>query len=199
MIVGSFFENDDDRDLMHRQHDVYHEALAIILNTCNKLTRFAFRVLNDSEHPDWGNIQRFDHRTLQGAHDFLAAAWRYSNDTRQGDLPFSNAASTPPPETRWLRWLETETFSLIEYPQLVRSVQLILNNKNKPVGYAAEASLGLLIMDRFVRCLGKAVGGRRIRPMRSVALLSTHLTLRYWYSRRRTSHHGLWLQKFARN
>lgn len=32
---------------------------------------------------------------------------------------------------------------------MVRLVQLILANQNNPTGYASEASLALLIMDRF--------------------------------------------------
>ena len=37
----------------------------------------------------------------------------------------------------------------MDVPQLVRSVQIILANQNKPIGYLAESRLCLGILDRF--------------------------------------------------
>ena len=149
MLVGTLFVGDNDSEVALKQHDVYFEALGIIVSTCNRFARFAIAVLDDSEHEIWGQVESFDHRTLQGAHDLLAAAWRFSNKGRQDLLPFSGAARTVTPEKHWLDWLRTETASWIHCPQMVRLVQLILANQNNPTGYASEASLALLIMDRF--------------------------------------------------
>ena len=41
MIVGSFFDGDDDEQVAWKQHDVYGNALQIIVGTCNRLTWFA--------------------------------------------------------------------------------------------------------------------------------------------------------------
>ena len=149
MIIGSFFGGDEDKALANMQHDVYGYALRIIVRTCNRFARFSIAVLNDTEHHEWGQVEECDHRTLQGAHDLLAAAWRYSNDSRQGTLPFPEEANMPTPETRWLEWLQAEISAWMDAPQLVRSVQLILTNQNEPIGYLAESRLCLGIMYRF--------------------------------------------------
>ena len=98
MIVGTFFAGDEDTDLMRKQHDVYGDVLNILITTCNRLARFAIVLLNDNEHDNWGQIGNCDHRTLQGAHDLLAAAWRFNNYSRQGMLSFSRTANTAPVE-----------------------------------------------------------------------------------------------------
>lgn len=149
MIVGSYFEDDGDNTLAWKQHDVYSNALSIIVSTCNRFARFSIDVLNDTEHDEWGQVERFDHRTLQGAHDLLAAVWRFSNDSRQECLPFPEEANMATAETRWLDWLQAEISAWMGAPQLVRFVQLILTNQNKPIGYLAEYRLCLGIMYRF--------------------------------------------------
>ena len=149
MIVGTFFAGDEDTDLMRKQHDVYGDVLNILITTCNRLARFAIVLLNDNEHDNWGQIGNCDHRTLQGAHDLLAAAWRFNNYSRQGMLSFSRTANTAPVEMLWLDWLREEISAWIDHPHLVRSVQLILANQNQQIVYAAESRLCLGIMDRF--------------------------------------------------
>ena len=141
MIIGSYFEGDENTELASKQHDVYDNTIGIITSTCNRFARFSIAVLNDTGHRNWGQVETFDHRTLQGAHDLLAAAWRFVNDSRQESLAF--------PEALWLEWLRAETSAWIDHLQLVHSVQLILANQNKPAGYLAESHLALGIMDRF--------------------------------------------------
>ena len=131
------------------QHDVYWEALGIIVITCNRFARFAVAVLDDSKHGNWGQVERFDHRTLQTAHDLLAAVWRCSNYSRERILPFDQSETAAPPMETWLEWLRIEMESWIHEPQLVRLVQLVLTNQNNPPGYEAETSLARLIRNRF--------------------------------------------------
>ena len=149
MIVAALFEGDDDSEVAWKQHDVYGDALAIIVSTCNRHARFACAVLNDADHPDWGTLECSDHRTIQDAHDLLAAAWRFLNDFRQPQLPFEPENPLGKVQMLWLDWLRSETANWTTRPRLVRSVQLDLTNQNKPIGYAAEAQLCLDILDRF--------------------------------------------------
>ena len=53
------------------------------------------------------------------------------------------------PKLLWIDWLRKELSAWIDHPHLVRSVQLILANQNKPIGYAAEFRLCTDIVDRF--------------------------------------------------
>ena len=149
MIVAPLFEGDDDDEVALKQHDVYGHALAVIVSTCNRHVRFARAVLNDADHPGWGTVEDFDHRTMQNAHDLLAAAWRFRHDFRQSSLPFESENPREKVQTLWLDWLRREIADWTTKPGLVRSVQLVLTNQNKPAGYVAEGQLCLDILDWF--------------------------------------------------
>ena len=57
MIVRSgYFADDEDIEAQREQHDVYDEALSIIVSACNRHTNFARSLLEDSRHTTWGTI-----------------------------------------------------------------------------------------------------------------------------------------------
>ncbi len=152
MIVGTFFDGDDDAEIAWKQHDVYGQALGAIIQVCYRLTLFAKSLLDDKDHASWGTIETYDHRTLQSAHDILAAAWRFQNDFRQSVLPLERRPeplAPHTPENLWLWWLRDEIEKWVWQPTLVRDVLLILGNQNQPIGYAAESRLCLALLDRF--------------------------------------------------
>lgn len=90
MIVASLFDGDGciDSHVMWKQHDVYYDALDIISRTCQEYAQFANRMARDVSEL-WEHVEKFDHRTLQLAHDILAAAWRFEHEieVRQMKLP----------------------------------------------------------------------------------------------------------------
>ena len=145
MIIGRMIK-DDDLEVAELQHDVYAEALGIIVFGCNAHANHARVLLDDSDHPEWGTIERCDHRTIQYDHDMLAGAWRFQHDFRQAMFGFYRKRSLKDAPIIWLNWLREEVDAWHAEPQLVRSVQLILTNQNKPRGYRAESSFcfGLL-------------------------------------------------------
>jgi hypothetical protein len=152
VIVGTFFAGDEDTKIAWKQHDVYGEALEAIIKVSNRLTLFAKSLLDDKAHASWGTIETCDHRTLQGAHDILAAAWRFQNDFRQSDLPLERRHEPlvpHTPENLWLWWLRDEIERWVCQAALVRDVQMILGNQNQPIGYAAESRLCLALINRF--------------------------------------------------
>ncbi|WP_420722796.1 hypothetical protein [Hwanghaeella sp. LZ110] len=152
MIVGTYYEGDDDMEVAWKQHDVYDQGVRTIIDSCNSLARFAKMLLDDKSHDEWGTIERIDHRTIQPAHDLLAAAWRFRHDLRQSELRLERQPDTlvpPTHENLWLRWLRAEIESWVWSPSLVRYVQLILTNQNQPIGYTAESKLALALIERF--------------------------------------------------
>ena len=149
MYIIPLFEGDVDMEVARKQHDVYPQALEIIVWKCARYTEFARFLLNDADHPEWGTVDSYDHRTLQHAHDLLAAVWRFRNDFRQAVLPFAAKKSLHEVQTLWLDWLRHEITGWIDYPHRVRWVQLILANQHKLPGYIAEALLSLDIIDWF--------------------------------------------------
>ena len=149
--------------LADMQHEVYGDALRIIVRRCKRFARVAIALLGgDSGHPQWDDVDRLDHRTLQFTHDLLAAAWRYEASPPQKSLPISEdrpkrefEARTP--EGRWLQWLDAEVASWLhaeagpvdDGPQKIRLVLEILAHQNEPAGYEAETWLARLTYRRF--------------------------------------------------
>ena len=155
------------------QHRVYDDALKIIVRNCEGQAKLAQMVLYDDWGERWEWIELQDHRTLQVAHDMLAAAWRYRHafetklfplpfDGRQFPLPFEEWWDGDGPNFagRWLAWLDNETKSWREgrfwftdsddrNARLIRLVVRILENQNNPVGYRAESNLAWEILNRF--------------------------------------------------
>ena len=148
MIVGKYYVGHD-LEVAWKQHDIYYEALAIIVSTCNRHINWARSLLHTSECPEWGTVDEYDHRTLQYAHDLLAAVWSSRNDFRQSSLLLDDKRTLEEVQTLWLAWLREEIWEWNTQPHLVRAVQLILTNQNQRCGYAAEAQLQIGIIDRF--------------------------------------------------
>ncbi len=146
MIVSKKFPGDS-RDVASAQHEVYYEALAIIVKKCNQYATFARRVILSDEFQTWGSVDSYDHRTLQFQHDLLATVWRYKTQASQLRLDCDEDERSI--QLRWLDWLASEINSWIERPEWVRLVQIILENQNTPLGQRTETLLSLQIMDYF--------------------------------------------------
>lgn len=156
MWTGARFKGDDCKEFQRVQFEAYQEAIRIIVDECDRLTQFAKRLLNDTEHHAWGeHEERFNHHTVQEAHDLLAAVWRYyHHEQRQGQLRFPKQLPCPTPQETplravWLEWLKEEISNWKSEPELVRSVQVVLSNYNTKIGDAAERRLTRGIMQRF--------------------------------------------------
>ena len=146
MIISYEFPGDS-REVASAQHDVYYEALQIIVKGCNQYARFAKLVLKTNEFDNWGYVHQYDHRTLQFQHDLLATVWRY--ETQASQLRVDCDEDKQSVQVRWLDWLKTEVLSWIEKPEWVRLVQIILENQNTPIGQKTETILSLEIMNHF--------------------------------------------------
>lgn len=152
MIEAALFRGDNDQKTMLKQYDSYSDALGIIVQSCNRIAVNAKLLLSSNDCKNWGTIWRFDHRTLQSAHDCLAAAFRFKNDGRQLKLrlePNLYPSNLKTSKDFWFYWLSNEVENWVWEPSLVRCVQIILANQNQPVGYEAESRLTLEILDRF--------------------------------------------------
>jgi hypothetical protein len=149
VIVAPLFEGDADEGLMAMQHDSYHSAISRLLDAHNRFAHFIAAVTGDGVFT-WAAITSCDHRTLQDAHDILAAAWRYRTDIRQPPLPIQRDSATYDLATTWLKWLHAELEGWFEAPYLVRQLHEVLSRQNTPLGDAAEVRMAYtLIFDRF--------------------------------------------------
>lgn len=133
------FEGDNNDVIMWKQHDIYNNALTEILSGADRLGCFSRAVLDLSPVRDWS--LNCDHRTIQGAHDILAAAWRYKFCNVQHEL-FEQQLNV----NYWVDWLRNEIISWVNHPEIVKEILVILANQNTKNGYAAEARLCLALM-----------------------------------------------------
>jgi len=150
VIVGTYFESDWNTGLQWQQHNVYDEALQIIVGICRKHVALAIALLQVGWPKRCETDFRFDHRTLQNAHDILAAAWRHGVSPAQTALPLETSPTTPQNRiSDWLEWLSVEIRSWRDEPRLIALVFTILSNQNQPIGYHAEDELAELLCLRF--------------------------------------------------
>ncbi len=142
MIVCSFFDGDNDTALQWQQHDRYKEALVIFARGCIRHYKNAAVMRGDDNSDATAEIERlnqgFDHRTLQAAHDYLAAWWRWKKGRH--DPYFEDME--PVTVEDWLGWLREEVEAWTTHaPEIVRLVIQVLLNQNTEAGYKAEDDL----------------------------------------------------------
>lgn len=134
MIVGTYFDGDDNKDIKAQQHDCYGETLRIIQRGCiEEYTKANFALGDDgvfSKEDSKKLDNGCDHRTLQAGHDFLAAYWRWTTMSSKQD------------RIDWLIWLDKEAKSWQrKAPDISDSIITILLNQNTEAGYKAEDQL----------------------------------------------------------
>jgi hypothetical protein len=151
MIVGSRFPGDDDHHTMGLQHDCYGEALVIMHRTVFEALIGAYTLLAIAppEKVLSAARQSFDHRTVQAAHDHLAAYWRAQTGRTYPSLPL---AETEDQDTisSWLAWLQVTTS---QWPRcdvsLAQMFSAAIVHANTPEGYRAEQGLASALATRY--------------------------------------------------
>lgn len=150
MIVSSCFAGDEDSATKSMQHEGYSEALWIMVSICREHARDAAALLAVQVPQGWINTNHIDHRTLQDAHNLLAAAWRSRATTIQPELELQRPSTgSVTARVGWLDWLRNEVGGWHSRPRLVRLLLIIVANQNGPEGYTAEAALTAELRDRF--------------------------------------------------
>lgn len=148
MIVTSVYRNDDNALLMSVQHDDYMRSVGSIFRAAtNALVRADDLLGTELLIVEKARaVTTFDHRTLQGAHDILAAAYRYRHDDGGQMMLFEEASAKAARYcVHWRAWLGEQLHDLVEYPQFVRSVVESVVFANSVMGALAEMrTCGLL-------------------------------------------------------
>lgn len=102
MIVGSRFHGDLQfgAHVMFKQHEAYYHALNTIVRICQEYGQLAYIVVKGhSNH--WEFVESFDHRSLQDAHDLLAAAWRFRHELKVRQMTLPGFGPCENPHCRW--------------------------------------------------------------------------------------------------
>jgi hypothetical protein len=93
-------------------------------------------------------MRGFDHRTIQHAHDLIAAWWRFRSGLRYPRIP----GLGPTPEQLkhdWFMWLTDELKELCKEPRYVRCVVQAAAYGNMELGYKAEDELHEFLRERY--------------------------------------------------
>ena len=150
MIVGSCFEGDD-TNLAWKQQDVYHQALRIIIDSAITMYRVACFIA-DFKIPEsgWPHDPSIDHRTIQDAHDCLAAVWRFNFSPPEGMLFLSLIDPNELTMESWLAWLSAEMRRWDrDEPDMVRQIIRIFRHQNEEIGYEAGHWLKLYLYQHY--------------------------------------------------
>lgn len=175
MIISDRFDGDN-LEIADYQHDVYFEALGILIK---KSVRFYL----DHAHPIQlhdeithylNRIKFYDHRPFQLFHDLIAGYYRYLHCV-QFPLPFKEIKQ--PPQTKeewqehWLDYVDRE-IDRLNYLEIKMNIVFLLLLYNTDYGYTLENWLALTLTDHYlwkskekngkgVNLLGKAYEGIR--------------------------------------
>lgn len=149
MNVFPRFVGDDDDALMKTQHAGYGRAVVRIFGAARWQYRLAEKVVGvpTSLGAAAESVERFDHRTLQGCHDLLAAAFRKSvkkrPPAREGLFRQEDLWGA------WFEWLRRTLDELFAEPEYVRLVLTAVVEANNDRGLAAERFLARELCARF--------------------------------------------------
>jgi hypothetical protein len=150
MWVTDYFHGDNDPSakVSWIQHDAYHSSLRLIVSTCLNHMKSAFMLVGQDYPKKWDGVFQFDHRTLQLAHDLVAAAWRF--ECLQTEMPlFFQTDREVVIERKWRAWLKNELGLWRDQAAIVRNVTIVLDNQNVENGYRAEDLLTQALVRRF--------------------------------------------------
>lgn len=146
MLMYDMFDGDD-MNVAKMQHDVYDQALSLIIDGCR--THYTNACTLTGAQCRWPVDLAIDHRTLQDAHDILGGTWRWRVDPPEKLLPMQAAPQGDTSASSWLRWLKSEIESWAAVPNLVLSVVAIVTHQNSVIGYAGELRLRTSLLGRF--------------------------------------------------
>ena len=152
MWVGTEFPGDTNETLKEVQFRLYGDVLGFVfglprrryLDACDLVqaeTELAIRL-----RP----MIRFDHRTLQDAHDLIAAWFRFSRDNG-GQLRLGETDSEYQERLakEWWAFSQEEIAALTSDDEFTRAVVSAAGFGNTDRGYAAEARLRAYLGDRY--------------------------------------------------
>jgi hypothetical protein len=152
MIVGTEFPGDDNKTLMDVQHALYWELLRWLLVAPRDRYLSAsclLRMENDLSQ-QLRTMTGFDHRTLQAAHDIIAAYFRFSwPDSAQLLLDEQEDAYRLRLGDAWRNFFKEEVKALTTDDEFTRAICTATAFGNKEAGLAAEAWVEQYLKERY--------------------------------------------------
>ena len=152
MMVGSEFPGDDNRTLMDVQHAVYGEMVVRLFTGPRDryLAAAALLRVDDQLSQQLRSMDGFDHRTLQLAHDRIAAFFRFAHDDGgQLQLGETEADYRQRLAASWREFVQLEVERLTTENEFTRAICTATAFGNKKPGVEAEHWLDQFLRDRY--------------------------------------------------
>lgn len=156
MHIGRRFEGDENMALQRVQADTYsgtYNHVGSLYGICRNRFRDSARLMDlTSELIEAVNSAfLFDHRTLQEAHDIIAAYYRYAVDKGQPDLNFEGSDCGRVMLESWVAWFRSELEILVQFDSFTRNVCIaaVFPNPDKR-GESAEEALSRFLDEHYM-------------------------------------------------
>jgi len=152
MIIANAYKSDNNNLLKDAQHDLYGRHVSKIFEAAKFKLIQADSILNANFliTKKARDIDSFDHRILQNAHDIIAAAYRYRyDDGGQLNLFRRDITIQDYYKIEWARWFDKELDSLLGYSLFVRAVVECVIYPNSNLGHAAEHSICYILISHY--------------------------------------------------
>lgn len=152
MIIGKAYKFDNNELLKDAQHELYRNHVFMLFAVAKSKIIQADAILDANLliTEKVKEINRFDHRVLQDAHDIIAAAYRYHNDDGgQMNLLHLDEALLDRYKTEWAKWFSQELVTLLSYPRFIRSVVESVVFSNSELGYAGQHAIGNFLITLY--------------------------------------------------
>ena len=152
MIVGDSFAGDTNVKLMWIQHDLYRELVVYLFTQARERYSAAVRLggVNTELRLRVATVEGFDHRVLQGAHDKIAAYYRFAHDPRgQMPLPFDGLSYEEYLVHGWRSFFYQEVRRLVEIDEVPRTILTAVAYENTPRGRKAQDRLIEILTDKY--------------------------------------------------
>lgn len=151
MIVAKVYSADNNETLKNVQHNLYMRLMPVIFQKPRERFLKAARLVeaDPSFIKNLEKITSFDHRTLQNAHDIIAARYRYLKDDFGQMSLFCNLSQEDRYRRDWSQWFHEEIDSLIDYDTFIRATVKAVAFQNSKQGYKAENDLGEFLVSYY--------------------------------------------------
>ncbi len=143
MYIVDNFPNDVNKALKHVQHDTYPENVGLLVWTCvqcyvrsAELIGVTTRIYKQILSKDC--IPSFDHRTVQFAHDAIAAFYRYSNSSLYKPMLNNHEPYRVYLTSRWLNFYHKEVERIAWDHPLNTAILNSVLHANTDMGYENE-------------------------------------------------------------
>ncbi len=142
------FPGDESKELFDMQHGMYGQVCVALLDAACKRYMAAEETLQlkTADGEAVRALTQFDHRVLQGAHDLIAAAYRF----KYLNLPlFPEPLNPQNIELDWMRFATKEIEKLVADPLFCRAVIISVIHANTSQGRAAEYTMEDTLRNRY--------------------------------------------------